>query len=225
VPDPGQLPGLPDPQRVPNPCSGGFDACNPLAPNGPECDDVDRDYGVGGTHADCKYSCPQLSELAIRVEAEDRDATVYGNTECGGAEAKCDLPAYVCTGVSIGPALRDDQDKICNGFSREKVDSAVYVACVAVNPESMQNPDEVLCAIVHCRLSAGTQNAFQTCAQAPGVSENLDLLTFALTGLETRTILSFVASHQTVDGLFAIRYEAASVESPATCVTQAIVHP
>jgi hypothetical protein len=115
-------------------------------PAGYDCRKGHDDNGMGGTHVSCEYDCVAGDELAIYVEADDTSygtAEADGHTECGGAEADCDVhpSKNICTGASKGPATEQDYDADCNGESHETFDDYVTVACYAVGPS-------VICKLV-----------------------------------------------------------------------------
>lgn len=183
---------------------------NPDAPQDPECMKTEDDPGVGGTRVSCKYSCWSQSELAIGVRSSDAQATVYGMTSCGGANAACNEPTFVCADVSRGLTTRNDKDQECRGNSDEFNDSPLLVYCTALGLST-------LCDLLgELEICNPALSASQACLGLhPELALNPELL--AIIRQTPVNANSLVAFQGNPAGGVAIRYEKDAAAPQAFC--------
>lgn len=185
----------------------GFDNLGSKAFGPPDCPRTcahsDDDGGFGGTHTKCYYSCPDLSELVIAMSSNDLQATVYGETSCGGAVAFCNAPAPTCAGVSGDLTSFSDDAQACKGNSDEINDSPLLVACSAIGVG-------FICDLIRdlCDLGMTASAAKEIClAQNHGLANQVAQASSMFALLPSGNLLSFVTFQTGATGGLAIHFE------------------
>lgn len=135
---------------------------------GPACMKAGSDNGIKGTHISCSYSCGPNALLIIGAEASDKDADVYGNTECGEASVSCmgPSPLPVCADKSDGLTLKSQSEAKCSGATHEAFDSPMIVACIAT-VDSRADPQSAVCQYAGIGCAEGSGPTGPTLPPAP----------------------------------------------------------
>jgi len=109
------------------------------------CHATANPWGFGGSTVECHLPCFRLSFLSIGVLADDKDADVSGDYNCGDQGAGCGPVPVTCFGEQ-GPTSYGS-NATCTGHTYENWDSAVAVACMSTAgaPNDGESAQHFLC--------------------------------------------------------------------------------
>lgn len=94
----------------------------------------DDDWGLGGSSADCSFSCDPYDVISISVSADDDGAQVDGIGSCGDQSVMCDGIGD-CSDNSDWWNTETDLQGTCHGETDENWDSGLTLTC-STRPET-----------------------------------------------------------------------------------------
>lgn len=93
------------------------------------CHYEDQTGGMGGQSGNCGFQCRAGGELTVTAQADDEDAHVTGNLNCGGGHARCTGDGADKNQCSTTVKGKREGIGTCKGDSDETIDSGFYVSC------------------------------------------------------------------------------------------------
>lgn len=122
------------------------------------CDDSDQTGGLGGQSVSCSdWECKAHSDVNLYVDADDPDAVVSGEGDCGNGHLQCSGSGATTDNCSDGDFTTTAGSGSCSGDSDEAYDSGLYVECSAsyvgdpdppCGTNCVQPPPEYWCPLV-----------------------------------------------------------------------------